>query len=146
MSELTGSSQSALISELLDGSTQVFDRVIKVLEAAEGAKESIRGKVRVDMEAAQGRVEAQFDLVMAEFDNATLPLLDEVEAIRRRSRRGARRDADAPARRTTSATPTPLSNRGVRYDPTTTNSVASTRTPAGQKPKKQGVKVRGVEK
>ena len=34
MSELTGNSQSAIISELLDGSAPVFERVIKVLEAA----------------------------------------------------------------------------------------------------------------
>lgn len=145
MSELTGNSQSYLISDLLDGSTQVFDRVIKVLEAAEGAKQSIKGKVSADLEAAQGRIESQFQLVMAEFDDATLPLLDEVEAVKRRARRGARRDADAPARRTTSAQPTPLSNRGVRYDQTTTESVAPKQTSAGRKPKKQGGKLGGVE-
>jgi hypothetical protein len=145
MSELTGNSQSALISELLDGSTQVFDRVIKVLEAAEGAKQSIRGKVSADLEAAQGRIESQLQLVMSEFDDATLPLLDEVEAVKRRARRGTRRDANAPARHATGAAPTPLSNRGVRYDPTTTESVAQTQTPAGRKSKKIGAKVGGVE-
>lgn len=146
MSELTGNSQSALISELLDGSTQVFDRVIKVLEAAEGAKQSIRGKVSADLEAAQGRIESQLQLVMSEFDDATLPLLDEVEAVKRRARRGTRRDADAPARHAMGAAPTPLSNRGVRYDPTTTKSVATTQAPAGRKTRKLGVKVGGVEK
>lgn len=45
LSELTGNSQSSLISELLDGSTAVFDRVIRVLEAAEEAQRSIKGSL-----------------------------------------------------------------------------------------------------
>ena len=34
LSELTGNSQSSLIAELLEGSGPVFDRMIKVMEAA----------------------------------------------------------------------------------------------------------------
>ena len=37
MSELTGNSQSSMISELLSQSAPVFDRLITVLEAAEVA-------------------------------------------------------------------------------------------------------------
>ena len=38
LSELTGNSQSSLIGDLLEGSGPVFDRMIKVMEAAKTAK------------------------------------------------------------------------------------------------------------
>ena len=44
LSELTGNSQSGLIAELLEGSGPVFDRMIKVMEAAKTAKEAMRGR------------------------------------------------------------------------------------------------------
>ena len=49
LSELTGSSQSKIISEILDGSVEVFARLVHVLEAAEKAKGQIKGKAVEDM-------------------------------------------------------------------------------------------------
>lgn len=106
LSELTGNSQSAMIGEILEGSEKVFDRMILVLEAAQQAKDAMKGRLAADMEAAQAKVEQHMGLVLEGFDELTLPLLDEAEAVKRR---GARR----------SKGPTPMSNRGVRSDPKT---------------------------
>jgi hypothetical protein len=120
ISELTGNSQSKLISELLEGSTPVFDRLILVLTAAEEAKESMRGKLADDMHVAQGRMEKQLGLAMDEFNTLTGDLLTEVESIKRRARRTPG-GLPAPSGRVPAARrATPLSNRGVRYDPSKT--------------------------
>ena len=55
LSELTGNSQSGLIGDLLEGSGPVFDRLIQVLEAAQTAKDSMRGKLTQEMGAAQSQ-------------------------------------------------------------------------------------------
>lgn len=143
LSRLTGNSQSSLISELLDGSTAVFDRVIQVLTAAEGAKQALKGKLSEDMEKAQSRVEAQLGLVMEDFDNTTGALIDEMEAITRRGRRQGQPDAAAPAARPRARSATPPSNRGVRSDPTTIKKIAQKLTGAGPKPTKSKAKSRG---
>lgn len=121
LSELTGNSQSKLIAEMLEGSTPVFARLIQVLEAAQTAKESIRGKVAEDMGDAQARVEKQLGLILEDFDQTTAPLLQEAEAITRRARKRTGRAsasvsaAPAPAAGgLVSASVTPPSNRGVR--------------------------------
>lgn len=143
LSRLTGNSQSSLIAELLDGSTAVFDRVIQVLTAAEGAKQALKGKLSEDMEQAQSRVEAQLGLVMEEFDSSTGSLIDQMEEIKRRARRQGQPEAAAPAARPRARSATPPSNRGVRYDPTTTKKIAQKLTGAGPKPTKSRAKARG---
>ena len=145
LSRLTGNSQSPLIAELLDGSSAVFARVIQVLTAAEGAKQALKGKLSEDMEKAQTRVEAQLGLVMEEFDTSTGDLIDQMEQIKRRARGPGRADAAAPPTRPRARSATPPSNRGVRYDPTTTKNIAKKLTPVEPKPKKQGAKARGVQ-
>jgi hypothetical protein len=121
LSEVTGNSQSKLIAELLEGSVPVFERVIATIEAAKTASAEIRGKVATDIDAAQSRIEAQLGFVMDEFDGATAPLLEGVEAVKRRARKGAERrtSAAAPALAPRPAaglggSATPPSNRGVR--------------------------------
>lgn len=135
LSELTGNSQSALIAELLDGSTAVFDRLIRVLEAAELAKDSIRGSVGKDLDQAQTRIEGQLGLMLEDFDQGTAPLLDLAETIARRGRKtvsAAARDGGQAERRTPARAAarlgTPLSNRGVRSDPKKAKKPTATRT------------------
>lgn len=114
LSRLTGDSQSAIIADILENSAPVFDRVIRVLAAAEEAKAELKGRMAADLEQAQDKLERQLGLVLEEFDECTCSLLDEVEAVRRRARRApadGKRSAAAGARRALS---TPLSNRGVR--------------------------------
>ena len=144
LSQLTGNSQSSLISELLDGSSPVFDRMITVLAAAESAKASLRGHLASDMAQAQARVEKQFGLALDDFDQAAKPLLGELKAIERRGRNRAKLGALAPARTVPDAEPTPLSNRGVRSLTNTTKKIAAAPTPAKPEAIKRGVKSRGV--
>ena len=145
LSELTGNSQSALIGELLEGSGPVFDRMIQVLEAAKTAKESMRGKLADDMEHAQAKMEGALGLVLEGFDEITASLLDEAEAVTRRARRKARRRSAGPSGVLSAAAPTPISNRGVRYDPIATKDIAQSRLHVRPKAKKAGAKIRGGE-
>ena len=126
----TGNSQSSLISELLDGSAPVFDRLIRVLTAAEGAKASLRGHLAMDMAEAQAKVEKQLGLALEDFDGAAQPVLNDFEVVQRRGRKGAGRGALATARTLPDSKPTPISNRGVRSDPTHTKNIAKTLRPS----------------
>jgi len=121
LSELTGNSQSKIIAEILEGSEQVFSKIVRVLEAAEKAKAEVKGRAAANLDEAQGRMEAQLQLVMGEFDQYTGSLLAEVESISRRSRkatgRAGRGAADTPAPAPEASgrrSATPPSNRGVR--------------------------------
>jgi hypothetical protein len=137
LSALTGNSQSGLIGELLEGSGPVFDRLIQVLEAAETAKDSMRGKLTEEMQAAQAKVEGAFNMVLEGFDDITGSLLDEAEAVTRRG--VGKRSAARPG----AAAPTPISNRGVRYDPKATKTIAQSREPVRPKAAKLVAKTRG---
>lgn len=96
LSELTGQSQSSIISELLAGSEPVLERMIRVLEAAEAAKGAIRGRVARGLDDAQQQLEGVLDIACGGFDSA----LQELESFAQ----------NAPA----AGALTPLSNRGVR--------------------------------
>lgn len=146
LSRLTNQSQSSIIAEILESSDPVFSRLIQVLTAADAAKAELSSKVKKDMEAAQGRVEHQLGLVLEDFDNATRPILDQAEGIKRRARATNEASASAPAGRGTGAKLAPMSNRGVRYDHTHTKTIAQQPDGSKQKARKVGVKVRGVEK
>ena len=117
MSEVTGQSQSSLIAELLETNEPVFERLIKVLQAAEDAKAAFTAETRAGLHQAQEQIEAQLGLVLEAMDTATAPILAEAEQVKRRTRkragdtrspRGARPLPGAPA------AVTPPSNRGVR--------------------------------
>jgi len=112
LSELTGNSQSALIAELLQGAVPVMDRLITLMEAAQGVRAELSGELVADMEAAQARVEAQLGLALEDFDQINASLVEDAEKVKRRSadvgmRKRAGGGAPAPAS-------TPMSNRGVR--------------------------------
>lgn len=114
LSELTGNSQSALVSELLDASAPVFDRTIRILEAASQAKVEMGEKVKGDLEHAQAKLEKQLGIVFEVYEDVTRPLLKEAEAVRRRARRERASGLPAAAAARKSGGATPLSNRGVR--------------------------------
>ena len=147
ISEITGNSQSAIISELLQGSEPVFTRIIQVLEAAQAAKQSLKGKLTEDMEHAQVRMEKQLGLALGEFEDATAPLLATLETVNRRSTRTAATARSAGARtRGVPVVSAPMSNRGVRYDLKATGKIAQVQGPVRVKAAKRGVKVRGGER
>lgn len=111
LSELTGSSQGALAAEFLEGAVPAIDRLIRLMEAAQGAKADVLDKLQSDLEEAQGRVEAQLGIVLEESDKIVSTLLDQAESIPRRGGRAGMRTRPATA----AASPvTPPSNRGVR--------------------------------
>ena len=142
LSELTGNSQSGLIGDLLEGSGPVFDRLIQVLEAAQTAKDSMRGKLTQEMGAAQSKVEDALGMALEGFDDLTGSLLDEAEAVTRRARKGpAERDGAGLG----AAAPTPISNRGVRYDPKATKNIAQSRLKVRPESQKVRAKNRGGE-
>lgn len=147
LSELTGNSQSALIADLLEGSESVFERMIQVLEAAKSAKAAMKGKLANDMEKAQATMEGALGIALEGFDTYTGSLLDEAEAVQRRARRGGHASAaQAPRAGVGAASPTPLSNRGVRSLTTTTKKIATGPEPLKPKPTKSSEKNRGVGK
>ena len=133
LSELTGNSQSSLIGELLEGSGPVFDRMIQVMEAAKTAKEAMRGRIAGDIEQAQARLEEGLGMAL---DGS---LLDEAEAVTRRG--VGKRSAARPG----AAAPTPISNRGVRYDPKATKNIAQSRLKVRPEAQKVREKNRGGE-
>ena len=139
LSELTGNSQSGLIADLLTGSGPVFDRMIQVLEAAQTAKEAMRGKLAEDMEAAQTKIEGALGMAMEGLDLFSGSLLEEAEAVSRRARQGHAR-AGRGGRGGTP--PTPLSNRGVRSTHNATKAIAGkpvkSKAPGQRAAKKQG--------
>jgi len=125
MSELTGNSQSAMVAEVLEQAMPVFDRLIKVLEAAELAQQSAKAaqlSVKVqsigNLHAAQKRIERQMGLVLDDFDDSTAPLLEELELVSRRKQPRVRRtesgSVSAGRGAASEVSSTPLSNRGVR--------------------------------
>ncbi len=125
LSELTGNSQSALISELLTGTEPVFTRLITVLEAANDVRASLKGQLAKELHLAQERLEKGIGLNDVRLANAVMHL-DMAQDMADRSRtlplfevkhrsRGA---GGGPAQRGTdgvaAASSTPMSNRGVR--------------------------------
>jgi hypothetical protein len=116
LSSLTGDSQSKLVTGMLEGSQETLQRLIKVLEAADLAKGSIKGNVAQEIKQTQSRMELQLGLMLDDFDQSTQPLLVEVEAIKRRARKPKRvlaRDGRVSASAAVEGS-TPISNRGVR--------------------------------
>ena len=150
ISELTGNSQSAMVSEVLQQAVPVFDRLIKVLEAAELAKQSavaaqrsVKVKSFGNLEAAQKRIERQMGLVLDDFDESTAPLLAELEDVQRRSRKvGGEGRVSAARGPRSGGVSTPLSNRGVRSTQKLDKTIAQTDGPAKVSKAKSGVKKR----
>ena len=119
LSELTGNSQSAMVSELLEQSEPVFQRMTVLLEAAQRAQKEAKAGMAESMERAQSRLEKTLGVVMTEFDDYTGDLLAGLEDVQRRARREPARQAAAGAPAPAAALPLsakrpPLSNRGVR--------------------------------
>ena len=127
LSDLTGQSQSSIISELLAGSEPVLERMIRVLEAAGAAKGAIRGRGARGLDDAQQQLEGVLDIACGGFDS----VLQELESVAE----------SAPD----SGGLTPISNRGVRYDPKAKKDIAQNLSGVMPKALKVGSKSRGVE-
>lgn len=116
MSQLAGNSMSAIVGQLLEESQPVFDRMVRLLEAAAKIKESAQGerdRIAKGLEDAQANLEQQLGLGLDWMDEASAPILEAAEKLDRRAGRAerARREPARAARPAKRATP--MSNRGV---------------------------------
>lgn len=125
VSQLTGHSQAGLISELLEGSGRVFDRLIIVLEAAEEARFAVSGELTEKMSDAQKKLEGQLGLWFADEREQVTEDLLKWERIKRRGSRKQSAVAQRPA--ASAASSTPPSNRGVRSGAGTAKKPAKSR-------------------
>lgn len=119
LSELTGDSQSAVVGDLLLQSAPVFERMVRILEAAEKLKQqgkAVSEEWKESLNTAQAEMEAQLGLVLDTLDTGEGTLLDVAEAIGRR-RAPAGRDASAARTDGAGRQPAPMSNRGVTPHP-----------------------------
>jgi predicted DNA-binding protein len=121
LSAATDNSQSAIVSELLESSVPVFERMVLVLEAAKAAQQGMASDIAQGLERAQSKIEAQLGLMLGELDDAYRPILTQGETVHRRRRKAAAADTDALAAAGSGAAgggspagSTPMSNRGVR--------------------------------
>ena len=65
-----------MISEMLSGSAPIFEKMIRVLEAAEVAKGAIKGRVTRGLDEAQTKFEKALGLSMVGFDELETMFLD----------------------------------------------------------------------
>lgn len=86
LSSLTGESQSAIVSDLLDRSAPIFERVVKVLQAAEQARAQMTEGMARELEDVQRSLEQQLGLVLDEMDALQAGFLADAEAVKRRRR------------------------------------------------------------
>ena len=117
MSALTRNSQSAIIGELLSAQEPVFERVVRVLEAAEAAQAQVKDRVRENLEAAEAVLDKQLGLMLGDLETRPADLVDGLEQVSRRrtmQREVSRAMAGAPGADRGPGLP-PTSNRGVRY-------------------------------
>jgi hypothetical protein len=108
-----------MVSELLEESGPIFQRMTAVLEAAQKAQKEAKAGMVEGMERAQSRLEKSLGIVHAQFDEYTGDLLAGLENVNRRARKTPTRqpagDASGAAAPTVAtAKRPPLSNRGVR--------------------------------
>jgi uncharacterized protein (DUF1778 family) len=116
LSSLTGNSMSSTVSELLSGNEPIFEKIVMVLRAARIVQEEGKASMLDSLSNAQARIEAQLGLALDAMDDGARPILAQAEKVSRRGRKGAPLAGMASAR---ASVPTPISNRGVRYDQTT---------------------------
>lgn len=89
MSSLTGNSQSAIVAELLESSSPVFERMVSMLKAASTVQDEAKAQIVAGMDRAQAKLEVQLQLAMGTMDEAAKPLLEQAEKVRRRAARGS---------------------------------------------------------
>lgn len=101
MSELTEQSRSSIVSEILESSEPIFERMVEVLQAANLVKNDLKEGTKKRLEKAESQLHEQLGVTMDIFDDSFRPILDAAEVVRRRGRRAdrnGRTDAPAPAR------------------------------------------------
>lgn len=87
LSELTGDSTSKMVGDILEQSQPVFERLVKVLEAAAMAKDQLTAKHTEGLKEAEAQVLEHFGLSMDLFEQMTDSIVSDAEAITRKTRK-----------------------------------------------------------
>lgn len=109
ISECGGSSMSAFISEILEQSLPVLERMAESFRKIKAAQDEQKKRIIADLDQAQAEVEPVLDQVLGQFDL----FMAKIERAAGAAETSARADGTgAPA-----AVSTPVTNRGVTPSP-----------------------------
>lgn len=119
LSRLSKRSVSGIIGDMVEQGVPIFERVVRLMQAAQDAKEGASARVVEGLGAAQDHIEAQLGLIEGDLTARTGDLLNGLEDIQRRGRsEGASRAAAAPRPPLlTGGVDTPANRRGIRRVP-----------------------------
>lgn len=134
LSAITGNSKSSLVSDILEQSENLFEKIVLTLEAAEKVKSSLASDALDGFEKGHARLQEQLGMAMDLFDTASKPILDHAESIDRRSARvsGAAGGAErSPRSRSPEPSLPPHVTRGSGT-PNTVNKTISISSERGQ--------------
>jgi hypothetical protein len=116
MAKLSKRSQSAIVSDMIEQGMPIFQRVVRVLQAAQEAQRGASRRVVDGLSAAQDHIERQLGLMEQDLDTRTGDLLGGLETIHRKSagRPGSRGAAAGSPPLLTGGVDTPAPNRAIR--------------------------------
>lgn len=152
-------SKSMVLRELLEASEPALAQVVAMLKAAESMSNAARKRLVQDLDSTIANMEVKKDEALALAAGVTADLVAQAEAIKGRRPSATRTEGPRPAGRkragrarlnagdseSLAAIRPPSSNRGVKTKPSATNKIALTSLNTETKPKKSGVKNRGVK-
>lgn len=144
MSALAGNSMSSIVGELLEQSQPVFDRMVRLLEAAAKIKDSAqdeRDRIAQSLEDAQQNLERQLGLSLEWMDERSAPILEAAEKLDRRAGRAEGTRSGRTAR--TAQRSAPMSNRGVTPSPKRASQAKTQKDKGVTPPSNTGGKVPG---
>lgn len=98
LAKLSNRSRSAILADMVEQGIPVFQRVVRVMRAAQEAQRGASARVVDGLAAAQHHIERQLGLMEQDLDHRTGDLLDGLEQIHRRRAGRAERPARAPYR------------------------------------------------
>lgn len=142
LSAITGNSKSSLVSEILEESEKLFEKIVITLEAAEKVKSSLAADSIARFELGHAQLQEQLGMAMDLFDNASKPILAQAETISRRATRvteaagGAER---SPRSRLPEASQPPYVTRGSGT-PNTVKKTISNSSKRGQSDSSRPIK------
>lgn len=147
-------SRSMILRELLEASEPALAQVVAMLKAAEDMTDAAKKRMQKDMSQTLASLESKAEQALALAAGVTSDLVSQAEAIRgRRPRRQVARKRSAgdlaagnpaPVEPEQIAIRPPSSNRGVKSSDSTIKTIAKNPATSKAKPKKVGLKTRGV--
>lgn len=91
LSDLSGTSVSSFVGDLLQQAAPTFVRMVQLLEAVHAVRQEAMGvpsEVVANLDEAHRRIEQHFGLVLDAIEEGSAPLIQEGEKVLRRRRKG----------------------------------------------------------